>query len=106
MRRILRKIAAHEHDQLGDVSTLADPSVVEQLVRGMSEKQVEELRDTFDSFDGNKDGRIAYVEFAKLLQSLRRGLAEQDCQGHFAEIDTDHDGAIAFNEFAVWWSRN
>jgi acetyl-CoA synthetase len=32
MRRILRKIAADEQDQLGDISTLADPSVVEQLV--------------------------------------------------------------------------
>ncbi|MDP7202426.1 MAG: acetyl-coenzyme A synthetase, partial [Dehalococcoidia bacterium] len=31
MRRILRKIAADESDQLGDVSTLADPSVVETL---------------------------------------------------------------------------
>jgi acetyl-CoA synthetase len=33
MRRILRKIAANEHDQLGDTSTLADPSVVDSLVR-------------------------------------------------------------------------
>jgi acetyl-CoA synthetase len=33
MRRILRKIAADEHEQLGDISTLADPSVVEQLIR-------------------------------------------------------------------------
>jgi acetyl-CoA synthetase len=32
MRRILRKIAANEHDQLGDISTLADPSVVASLV--------------------------------------------------------------------------
>ena len=32
MRRILRKIAANEHEQLGDVSTLADPSVVTDLV--------------------------------------------------------------------------
>ena len=32
MRRILRKIAANEHDQLGDISTLADPSVVKNLV--------------------------------------------------------------------------
>ncbi|HHO68422.1 MAG TPA: acetate--CoA ligase [Gammaproteobacteria bacterium] len=31
MRRILRKIAANEVDQLGDTSTLADPSVVEHL---------------------------------------------------------------------------
>ncbi|MEQ8815462.1 MAG: acetyl-coenzyme A synthetase, partial [Thalassobaculum sp.] len=32
MRRILRKIAANEHDQLGDTSTLADPAVVNDLV--------------------------------------------------------------------------
>jgi acetyl-CoA synthetase len=32
MRRILRKIAANEHGQLGDISTLADPSVVKHLV--------------------------------------------------------------------------
>ncbi len=32
MRRILRKIAANEHDSLGDISTLADPSVVEKLI--------------------------------------------------------------------------
>ena len=32
MRRILRKIAANEHDQLGDTTTLADPTVVESLV--------------------------------------------------------------------------
>ena len=32
MRRILRKIAANEYDQLGDTSTLADPSVVDDLV--------------------------------------------------------------------------
>jgi acetyl-CoA synthetase len=32
MRRILRKIAENELDSLGDTSTLADPSVVENLV--------------------------------------------------------------------------
>ncbi|WP_026376751.1 acetate--CoA ligase [Aestuariibacter salexigens] len=32
MRRILRKIAANEHQQLGDTSTLADPSVVDTLI--------------------------------------------------------------------------
>ena len=33
MRRILRKIATGESDQLGDTSTLADPSVVEKLIK-------------------------------------------------------------------------
>jgi len=32
MRRILRKIAADESDQLGDTTTLADPAVVVDLV--------------------------------------------------------------------------
>ena len=34
MRRILRKIAEGDVDKLGDTSTLADPSVVEDLVEG------------------------------------------------------------------------
>lgn len=32
MRRILRKIASNEYDQLGDTSTLADPGVVDELI--------------------------------------------------------------------------
>jgi hypothetical protein len=38
MRRILRKIAANEHDQLGDTTTLADPSVVQELVNNRLNK--------------------------------------------------------------------
>ena len=38
MRRILRKIAANEHEQLGDISTLADPGVVKDLVDGRMNK--------------------------------------------------------------------
>jgi acetyl-CoA synthetase len=34
MRRILRKIAENQTDQIGDISTLAEPAVVEALVRG------------------------------------------------------------------------
>ena len=33
MRRILRKIATGESDSLGDISTLADPSVVDKLIK-------------------------------------------------------------------------
>ena len=38
MRRILRKIAANEHHDLGDTTTLADPSVVESLIENRKEK--------------------------------------------------------------------
>jgi acetyl-CoA synthetase len=33
MRRILRKVADGEFDNLGDTSTLADPGVVDDLIK-------------------------------------------------------------------------
>lgn len=39
MRRILRKIATGGTDELGDTSTLADPSVVEKLIAGYKETE-------------------------------------------------------------------
>ncbi len=38
MRRILRKIASNELDNMGDTSTLADPSVVEELIENRENK--------------------------------------------------------------------
>jgi len=38
MRRILRKVAANELDNLGDTSTLADPSVVDDLIENRANK--------------------------------------------------------------------
>lgn len=39
MRRILRKVVAGEEDSLGDVSTLADPSVVEAIINKVKAAQ-------------------------------------------------------------------
>ena len=38
MRRILRKIATNEIDNLGDTTTLADPSVVDELISNRENK--------------------------------------------------------------------
>ena len=40
MRRILRKIAEDEFCALGDISTLADPGVVEDLIENRQNKAV------------------------------------------------------------------
>ncbi len=45
MRRILRKILAGEEDQLGDTSTLADPSVVDKIIETVKEgRQAQEKK--------------------------------------------------------------
>ena len=38
MRRILRKVAANEIDNLGDISTLADPSVLDDIIEHRANK--------------------------------------------------------------------
>ena len=38
MRRILRKILAGEEDQLGDTSTLAEPAVVDKIIKTVHEQ--------------------------------------------------------------------
>ena len=38
MRRNLRKIAANEHHNLGDTTTLADPTVVDSLIENRKVK--------------------------------------------------------------------
>jgi acetyl-CoA synthetase len=38
MRRILRKIAENDYGSLGDTSTLADPSVVDDLIENRMNK--------------------------------------------------------------------
>jgi acetyl-CoA synthetase len=38
MRRILRKIAENDFGSLGDTSTLADPSVVDELIANRMNK--------------------------------------------------------------------
>ncbi|MGH1354846.1 MAG: AMP-binding enzyme, partial [Thalassovita sp.] len=38
MRRILRKIAENDYGSLGDTSTLADPSVVDELIQNRQSK--------------------------------------------------------------------
>ena len=40
MRRILRKIAANEHEELGDTSTLADPQVVDDLIQNRKQSDI------------------------------------------------------------------
>ena len=42
MRRILRKVCADQSDELGDVSTLADPSIVDVIVKNHNKLAMKE----------------------------------------------------------------
>jgi calmodulin len=72
-------------------------------VDDLSQDQLDELREDFEFNDSNGDGRIEYEEFKELLEFLEADMSGGDIRTGFAEIDTDHDGAIEFDEFVAWW---
>ena len=37
------------------------------------------------------------------MEFLEADMSNNDIRTGFAEIDTDHDGAIEFDEFVAWW---
>jgi len=68
------------------------------------EAEIARLREDFDYFDRNKDGVMEFEEFVRFLTALDAGMSESECRIGFAEIDTDHDAAIEFEEFREWWA--
>jgi calmodulin len=81
---------------------MADRTVRDYLHPGAEERA--RLREDFKAHDANKDGKISFGEFVRLMSGLEAGLTTEELRIGFDEIDTDDDGAIEFDEFAAWWT--
>jgi calmodulin len=64
---------------------------------------LEELRENFEYFDGDGNGRIDRFEFKRLMGVLGAYGSEEELDVGFDVVDSDDDGAIDFHEFASWW---
>jgi Ca2+-binding EF-hand superfamily protein len=67
---------------------------------------LEELRENFEHFDSDDDGRIDRGEFKRLMSALGAVTTETEQDVGFDAIDLDDDGAIDFREFAQWWMNH
>jgi calmodulin len=65
-----------------------------------------ELREDFEYFDDDHDGRMQFDEFVNLLGDLEAGMSQEECRIGFAAIDRNRDGSIEFDEFLAWWQSN
>jgi Ca2+-binding EF-hand superfamily protein len=66
----------------------------------MTTKSPEELRENFDHFDSNGDGRIELHEFESLMEALGVEASLEE----IGAIDTDGSGLVDFQEFASWFA--
>jgi Ca2+-binding EF-hand superfamily protein len=71
----------------------------------LSSDQLAELRETFDYNDRDGDGRIEIDEFVEMLDELESDVSDREAKIGFADIDTNDDGLIDFEEFVAWWTE-
>jgi calmodulin len=89
--------ASHRHAFDGTIR-LPQPGA-----RAMSSVSDQELRDNFDHFDSNGDGKLELAEFVALLEALDAVAAGEDPAIGFRAIDSDGSGIVEFDEFVAWF---
>uniref|UniRef100_A0ACD5TQR2 Uncharacterized protein n=1 Tax=Avena sativa TaxID=4498 RepID=A0ACD5TQR2_AVESA len=68
--------------------------------RGQGERDLDaELRDAFDVYDINGDGRISVAELSKVLGRIGEGCSTEECERMIASVGVEGDGYVGFEEF-------
>jgi len=103
--RLFRYFRIAANDCIEEVIMTAAPGIRGDLMSGMNDKELGELRKTFDEFDLNGDGFINPEEFHALLIKLDGDVSREECLLDFDVADSEGDGYIGFKEFVVWWTN-
>jgi Ca2+-binding EF-hand superfamily protein len=74
-------------------------------VTQLTPEQIAEIRENFEHFDHDSNGRIDFFEFTRLLSALGAGMEAGELRAGFAHLDRDANGEIDFNEFMDWWGE-
>ncbi|MCO5594092.1 hypothetical protein L7F22_048113 [Adiantum nelumboides] len=65
----------------------------------MNAMEMQEMKEAFDFFDENNDGKITVGELGMALRKLGDNLTEKQVREMVKEVDTNGDGVISFEEF-------
>jgi len=64
------------------------------------------LKQKFETFDKNKDGKLQFEEFYQLLSSLNVEISYQGAELIFVSLDRDMEGGLSFEEFKAFWGND
>lgn len=71
----------------------------------LDQDKIEEMKESFDYFDTDKNGQIDFKEFVQLMDALDSEMSNEEMEVGFDIIDSDNNGAIDFDEFLDWWNE-
>lgn len=65
-----------------------------------------DVKETFDKFDENGDGKLCKNEVRKVLEMLNedKPVSDEDIDAVMRAVDTNKDGEIDFTEFTAWYT--
>lgn len=63
------------------------------------EPNTDEMRQIFDKFDIDKDGKISHEEYKVIIRAVQKDSTSKDVQKIFEVADLDGDGFISYDEF-------
>ncbi|CAA3013102.1 calcium-binding protein CML24-like [Olea europaea var. sylvestris] len=64
-----------------------------------------ELKEAFDLYDKDKNGKISASELHSVLKGLGEKCSLKDCRRMISSVDVDGDGCVNFEEFKKMMSR-
>ncbi|XP_051127308.1 probable calcium-binding protein CML18 isoform X1 [Andrographis paniculata] len=64
-----------------------------------------ELKEAFDLYDKDKNGKISASELHSVLRSLGEKCSLKDCRKMISSVDVDGDGCVNFEEFKKMMTR-
>merc|ERR1711883_53883 len=66
---------------------------------GLSEEQMDEIREAFNLFDGDQSGAIDVRELKAAMRALGFEVKKEELKKMISDIDNDGNGSIEFQEF-------
>merc|ERR1719191_2265289 len=70
-----------------------------EVKKGLSDEQIEEMKEAFNLFDTDKSGSIDYRELKAAMAALGFEVKKEELKKMITDIDADKSGHIEFPEF-------
>ncbi|GBG86742.1 hypothetical protein CBR_g41807 [Chara braunii] len=75
------------------------------MAHEMTEDQISEVKEAFNAFDKDGDGRITTKELGRVLRQIGYSPTDHELQDMINDLDADANGTVEFGEFLNLMSK-